>query len=1168
MTQPFVHLHVHTEYSLLDGISRVSDLAGRALELGMPAVALTDHGVMFAAIEFYRKVKQAGLHPIVGCEVYVARRDRFGRDPKLDKGPHHLVLLAKNNTGYKNLLRLASLAQLEGFYYRPRVDRELLSRYSEGLIALSACGSGEIPRALYSDRVEDARQSAIWMRDTFGGDFYLELQSHEGLPWLDKVNEKMVALSRELNIPLVATNDVHYVRVQDAEAQEILLCLQTNTTMTDPNRMKMGDSSYYLRSAEEMAALFPDLPEALENTLLIAGQCDLDLDSKEYHLPPFDVPEGCDAQSYLRSLCEKGLAERFPVVTDEVRRRLEHELAVIHQMGFDTYFLIVWDLCRFARERGIWWNVRGSAAGSIVSYSLGLTNLNPLEHGLIFERFLNPGRVSMPDIDLDFPDDQRQEMIDYTVRKYGQDHVAQIITFGTMGARAAIRDVGRVLDVPLPEVDRVARMIPAVPGKPVSLADALEQVAEFREVYDSTDYIRNLVDKAMKLEGVARHASTHAAGVIIADRPLMEYTALHRHTSGDENSVIDRITQFPMEILESIGLLKIDFLGLSTLTVLRKALELIKQRRGEDLDLAKIPLDDPAIYELLSSGQVMGLFQVEGSGMRRLLTDMRPTQFEHIVAAISLFRPGPMDFIPDYIARLHGEKPVEYRHDALRPILQETYGVCVYQEQIIRMATDLAGYTAGEADLLRRAVSKKKKEALLEQKEHFVDGAMSHSGLPRETAGQVFDDLENFARYGFNKAHAADYAVVTCQTAYLKAHYPVEYMAALLTVERHNTDKIGLLVSECRRMGIEVLPPDVNRSDVDFTIEDLPEGGKEAIRFGLVAVKNVGEGPVQTILEARRKDGPFGDVDDFCRRVDLRQVNRRALESLIKVGALDSFGHHRALFLSIVERMSGLSATSHQARSVGQISFFDTGAFDVPTGGSILYPLPEVEPVSQKEALGWEKELLGIYTSEHPLQHAMKALADNPDVVLCGQLGEEMANQKVTLVGVVGQMRVITTRKGDPMAFVQLADLQGSVEVVVFPKLYQQYQGLFQPDKVLLVSGRVDAEGREPKVICESVSNQITEYRPAGQGEAPPQSGPRHLHITIPPDADRERKIDWVGQVYELLCRREGRDTFSLYLDDNDRRVRIDFPNATTNYNPDLERRLIDILGADRVKVV
>ncbi|MER3513713.1 MAG: DNA polymerase III subunit alpha, partial [Chloroflexota bacterium] len=1003
----FVHLHVHTEYSLLDGLSRITPLVERAAELGQPALAITDHGVLYGAIEFYQAAQKAGIKPIIGMEAYLAPRSRFDREADRDRGTRHITLLAMDATGYRNLMKLASIAQLEGFYYRPRIDKEVLAQYAEGLIATSGCPTGEIPRLLQDGQVAQAREAAAWYREVFPGRFFIELQEH-GLPELADMNRQLVALARELHLPLVATNDVHYVNREDAEPQDILICIQTGTVVSDPNRMRMNNDSYYLKSAEEMAALFEELPEALDNTLRIAEMCNLEIEFGRYHLPPFDVPEGHTPETYLRALCEQGLQERYNPVTAEARARLDYELSVIHQMGFDTYFLIVWDLTRFARSQGIWWNVRGSAAGSIVAYTLGLTNLDPLKHKLIFERFLNPGRVTMPDIDLDFPDDQRDQLIRYAIEKYGQDRVAQIITFGTLGARAAIRDVARALDLPLPEADRLAKMIPAIPGKPMSIAEALESIDELKQAYESEDYIRRLLDTAQKLEGVARHASTHAAGVVIADRPLVEYVPLHRPTKGAAVGDIGVVTQYAMESVEAIGLLKVDFLGLSTLTVVRKACELIRERYGITYNLSNIPVDDPALYELLSSGTVLGVFQVEGAGMRRVLMEMRPTQFEHVVAVISLYRPGPLEYIPTYIRRMHGEEPVTYRHPKLEPILSDTYGICIYQEQIIQIASQLAGYSPGEADTIRKAVGKKIKEQLLKHREKFVNGAVEHSGIPREVAEAIFDDIEYFARYGFNRAHAADYAVLTCQTAFLKARYPLEYMTALLNVERNNTDKLGLLVVECRRMGIEVLPPDVNASRLEFTIEG------EAIRFGLGAIKNVGEGPVQTILAARAEAGPFRDLEDFCRRVDLRQVNRRALESLIKVGALRPFGH-RAQLLAALDRLLHLSASAHRAREIGQMSLFDAGPGDdaAPTGG-LLAELPPQDEVPRREMLAWEKELVGAYISEHPLERPMREL-QHVVTHYTSDLSEELDGQMVTLAGLVAWVRRHATKKGEAM---------------------------------------------------------------------------------------------------------------------------------------------------------
>ncbi|MBI1801301.1 MAG: DNA polymerase III subunit alpha, partial [Chloroflexi bacterium] len=841
----FVHLHCHSEYSLLDGLCRLKPLVKRAKDLSMPALALTDHGVLFGAIEFYRAAKEAGVKPIIGCELYVARRDMRDKDPEADKKSHHLVVLAENETGYRNLLQIASAAQLEGFYYKPRVDHAFLASHAEGLIALSSCKSGEVIRAVEAGLEEESRRLAAWHKEVFGPrNYFIELQHRDGLPEMAAVNRELLEIARELDVPVVATNDVHYIEPTDAATQELLLAIQTQTLLSDAKRMRMEGTDYYLRTPDEMASLFSGLPQALQNTLLIAERCNLNLDSKGYHLPVFDVPGGATPETYLRQLAESGLSQRYGLITPELRARLEYELGVIHQMGFDTYFLIVWDLVRYARERGIWYNIRGSAAASVVAYTLGITVLDPIANGLIFERFLNPGRVTMPDIDMDFPDDQRGGMIDYTVKKYGRDRVAQIITFGTLGAKAAIRDVARVTGVELNEADRVARLVPF--GPKVHLADCLTE-GELAGAYQNDERVRDLIDKALSLEGVARHASTHAAGVVIADRPLTEYVPLHRPTKEkDADAGLGVVTQYAMEDLEHIGLLKMDFLGLSTLTIMKRAVDLIEQTRGERIVIEQAPLDDSAIFELLSSGNVEGIFQVEGAGMRRALTSLQPTGFEDIVAVISLYRPGPMQFIDKFIARKHGKETITYVHPALEPILKDTYGILIYQEQIIQIMTDLAGYSAADADLVRRAVGKKKQEELLKHREGFIKGAQATAKLPAEIAGKVFEEIEYFANYGFNKAHAADYAVITCQTAWLKARYPVEYMTALLSVSRGDTGKIASYVGECIRLKIEVLPPEINQSALDFTVEKRGAKADEAsaIRFALGAIKNVGDGVV------------------------------------------------------------------------------------------------------------------------------------------------------------------------------------------------------------------------------------------------------------------------------------------------------------------------------------
>ena len=1173
----FVHLHVHSEYSLLDGLSNCKELAERAVELGMPALALTDHGAMYGAVQFYNACRDAGIKPIIGMEAYVAPRGRQDKDARLDRKPYHLVLLAQNDIGYHNLMRLATIAQLEGFYYKPRVDRETLAEHADGLIVLSGCGSSETSRLLRDGRLNEARRVIAWYRDLFPGRYYLELQEHD-IPELTQVNQHLVALASEFSLPLVATNDVHYARREEADIHDVLLCIQTGKTVTEPKRMRMDGDSYYLKSAKEMAALFPEAPQALANTLRIAETCQVELEFGHYHLPLFQVPEGHDAQSYLRYLCEEGLQRKYATITPEIRQRLDYELDIIHRMGFDTYFLIVWDLCRFSAEHGIWWNVRGSGASSIVAYSLDVTNLEPLQHGLIFERFLNLGRVTMPDIDLDYPDDQRDQLIRYTIEKYGQEQVAQIITFGTMGAKAAIRDTGRALDYPLSEVDRIARLVPT--GPKVKLDSALKEVSELREAYENEEHIRRLIDTARGVEGNIRHASTHAAGVIVSDVPLVEYAPLNRPTRGGEGSEIGVVTQYTMEELDELGLLKIDFLGLSTLTVMRRACELIRQRHGVTLNLNNIPTDDPVTYDLLSRGDVMGIFQVEGAGMRRVLIKMQPNQFDHVIATISLYRPGPMEYIDDYIDRLHGKKPIEYRHPSLELILRETYGIIVYQEQIIRILADIAGYTPGDADLVRKAVGKKKKTALLKHRASFVEGAMKHGGLPREIAEGIFDDIEYFARYGFNKAHGADYAVLTCQTAYLKAKYPVEYMTALLTVERHNTEKVGLLIAECRRMGIEVLPPDVNHSGLDFTIEEQSDG-TVAIRFGMGAIKNVGEGPVEAILAARQDKGDFRDLDDFCRRVDLRQVNRRALESLVKVGVLRSFGT-RSQLLPITDRIVGLSGSLHRARDVGQMSLFsEATGVRLVAEDALLPSLSQAPEVDQKEILAWEKDLVGVYISEHPLTQALIKLQDVV-TARAGVLSEETSGQQVVVAGMVQRVRRHTTKKGDEMAFVTLEDLQGTCDVVVFPRVWKQTKHLWQPERILVVSGKVDAGRRdEPNLLCNWAKTPDEVAIAAGPHRArkavappppPPASPqarpPRTIHVTLIRSGEQAQDVQKLHQIHSLLAENQGPDQFIIRLIGGaNGSVELAFPNETTRYCPELARELTAIVGTESVRL-
>lgn len=1078
----FVHLHVHSEYSLLDGFSNIKKLVQRAKEMDMPAVALTDHGTMFGVIDFYNAATAAGIKPIVGVESYLAPRGMSSRDPQYDKKATHLLLLAENQTGYSNLLKIASAAQLGGFYYYPRIDHEFLAQHSEGLICTSGCMSAEVPRLIQQGNIEAARKQLDWYYEVFGANnFFLELQQHD-IQELDNINKMLLDLGRRYEANFVATNDVHYINKEDARLQDILLAIQTGCLLSDPNRMRMTDNSYYLRSSQEMANLFGDVPEALSNTLLIAERCNIDLGFKGYHLPQFEVPEGYTAETYLRELCEAGVIRRYGARVNDsaVRQRLDYELGVIHQMGFDTYFLIVWDLCRYARNQGIWYNARGSAAGSIVAYTLDITMVDPIEHGLFFERFLNPGRISMPDIDLDFRDDRRAEMMEYTARKYGDDKVAQIITFGTLGARAAIRDVGRVMDIPLSEVDKVAKLVPNIPGKPVTIGQAVEEITEFNELYKSTPYLRDLIDTAKQMEGVVRNAGTHAAGVIITDRPVIEYLPLHRPTGNSAaESPVKTVTQFEMNILESLGLLKVDFLGLATLTIMARACDLIRERHGVELDLNNIPVDDPETYALMGRGETAGVFQVEGSGMRRYLMQMKPKELANVIAMVALFRPGPMDFIPGYIRRMHGEEPVEYRHPMLEPIFKETYGYPVYQEQLMFAAMRLAGYTAPEADDLRKAISKKLKEKLQKHRQKFISGSVKND-IAEDTAAAIFDDWEEFARYGFNKSHAVDYGVIAVQTAYLKVHYTVEYMTAVLSVAKNDTAKVALYAADCRRMGIAVEPPDVNASAWDFAIEDRPlqnpgEKAQSVIRFGLGAVKNVGQGPVDAILKARA-ESMFADLNDFARRVDLRLVGKRALESLVKVGALDRFGPRTAV-LEALDRLVAVSTSHFRAVESGQMSLFG-GSSGVEE--EISLPKASVE-ISRREILNWERELIGLYVSDHPLSPVMDVLTDAV-THFSAQLSDVSPNERVRVAGIITRVRHHQSKAGKPMGFVTIEDLQGTIDLVIFPRTWDKVAEIIDFDRIILVDGRVDAEGAEPKVLVDNIT---TEFKVTTSTESP-----------------------------------------------------------------------------------
>ena len=1148
--QPFVHLHVHSEFSLLDGLSRLDHLARRAKELNQPALALTDHGVMFGVMPFYQACKNHGVKPIIGIESYVAARGMTDRDPQLDRERTHLLLLAENQTGYLNLLQIASSAQLDGYYYRPRIDLDFLAAHSEGLICTTGCMAADIPRAIGNGDMTRAHALMGQYIDIFGPErYFIELQEHS-IPELTAINKTLMEMQPRYNLRFLATNDVHYTTPDEASPHDVLLCIQTGATVNESKRMRFSDQGYYLKSRAEMHRLFGHIPGALDNSLLIAEMCNVDLDTKGYHLPIFDVPEGYDAPSYLRQLCEEGLARKYGVEraqTDEkLRARLEHELRIIGGMGFDTYFLIVWDLCEYARRVDIWWNVRGSGAGSLVAYTLGITGIDPIGNGLIFERFLNPGRVSMPDIDLDYPDDRRSEMVEYAVNKYGQDKVAQIITFGTLGARAAIRDVGRALDVPLPEVDAVARLIPAIPGKPAKIDNVLDKDHEFYSAdleakVKSEPRIKELIDTARQIEGVARHASSHAAGVIISDKPLVQYVPLHRPTSGEAGlGGIRSISQWPMEIIEKIGLLKVDFLGLSTLTVMRKAAQLIEQRHGVRYSMDTIPYDIgmcgpdkdsdkgmEAAFDMLGRGDVLGVFQVEGSGMRKLMMEMKPRRFDHIIAAISLFRPGPMENIPEYIRRMHaalneGRDVAAYHAPELKPILQDTYGILVYQEQIIRIAAELAGYEPGEADMIRKAVSKKKRDLMDEHKAKFTAGAMAR-GFSQDVCDAIWGDIEFFARYGFNKAHAADYAVICCQTAYLKAHYPVEYITALLTVDHQDTEKVAKYVTDARHLGIAVAPPSINRSMLDFTIEDGAEaqgrkgaGGKgrkgervnpsatsgSLIRYGLAAIKNAGESAVQVIIDEREANGPFRNPVDLADRVDLRRVGKRALESMARVGVFDEWGS-RSCILEALDRMVGHSGSTHAAAEAGQMTLFGGNGGSAKIDVALLRPEKEIKPVDRREMLDWEKELIGVYLTEHPLEHR---LADLQEVVTArtGELDATWNGKPITLAGMVAGLRTLNTKKGQPMAFVTLEDLDGKIDLVMFPKVWAAHREMVQVNQIVVVRGTAQAEGESLSIIANSVQTKLTVAKDAAAARhiETEFSGKNSVSSGVPSDYD------------------------------------------------------------------
>jgi DNA polymerase-3 subunit alpha len=1046
----FTHLHLHSEFSLLDGLGRIGDLVDEAERLGFDSLAITDHGALYGAVAFYQACRAKGIKPIIGVETYVARRSMRDREGKADAQPFHLVLLATDLVGYRNLCRLMTDAHLDGYYYKPRIDREHLARYAQGLVGMSACLGGEIPKALESDDWDHARRLAGEYGDILGRDrFFLELQDH-GLAEQAALNPKLLRLAGETGLPLVVTNDLHYVHKAQAEAHDVLLCVGTGSNLDTPNRLRFETPEFYLKSTAEMFALFADQREAYRNTRRIAEMVDLELPLGQLRIPHFPVPDGETVESWLRAECEAGLVRRYGAITPALQERLDYELGVITSMGYAGYFLIVADFVRFAREQGIQTTCRGSAPGSIVTYTLGITPVDPIHYQLPFERFLNPDRVTMPDIDVDFEDGRRDEVISYVSRKYGADHVAQIITFGTMLARAAIRDVGRVLGQSYGDVDRIAKAVPNQLG--IRLDEALEISPHLRDMHDADPTVRRIIDFAKQLEGVARNASTHAAGVVISREPLTELMPLQKATNSDAT-----MTQYEMHGIEALGLLKFDFLGLSNLTILRAAGDLIREHRGVEIDLERIPLDDARTFELLASGETTGVFQLESAGMRRYIRELRPTSVYDLAAMVALYRPGPMDNIPAYIRRKHGQERVTYLHPLLEPFLERTYGIFVYQEDIMSAAVALGGFTGPEADTLGYAIRKKKSSVLRSMKDQFVAQA-AERGVRPETIDAVFKAFEPFERYGFNKAHATTYGLVAYQTAYLKANYTVEYMTSVLTAFRDKEEKVAAAIAECRRLGIEVLPPDVHASHLEFTVEG------EAIRFGLLAVKNVGQGAIESIIAARDESGPFRSFADFCGRVDLRLVNKRVLESLIKVGALNPLGHPAQLLLALDDVLAAAQADQRE-RASGQISFFDLAA--EPT--ALEAPLPEATEVPVRERLRWEKELLGLYLSDHPLGEVAERIGRFV-TAYSGELRDEsLDGQRIVVGGVVTGLRTVITKARATMAVATLEDLQGSVEVVVFPRLYEQTAPTWREGAILLVAGRIDHRGEEVSLLADLV---------------------------------------------------------------------------------------------------
>lgn len=1074
----FVHLHIHSEYSLLDGANRIKDLPVRAKELGMNAIAITDHGVMFGAIDFYKACKANGVKPIIGCEVYVAPRGRKDKEPKIDEKYNHLILLAKNNEGYKNLAKLVSLGFIEGFYYKPRIDKEILEKYHEGIICLSACLAGEVNQAILNNNIEEAKKVALWFKNLFGEDYYLEVQNN-GIKEQVLVNQKLVDLSRELNIPLVATNDAHYLKKEDAYNHEVLLCIQTGKKMTDEDRMRFDTDELYVKSPEEMIEYFKNIPEAIENTVKIAEKCNVEFEFGHTILPNYDVPEQYSTHyDYLESLTQAGLAKRYGQnITKEIQDRAQYELSVIKKMGYVDYFLIVWDYINYAKTHNIPVGPgRGSGAGSIVAYSIGITDIDPIKYNLIFERFLNPERISMPDFDVDFCYEKRDKVIEYVCDKYGKENVSQIITFGTMSARMVIRDVGRALDVPYAETDKLAKMIPN--ELHITIKKALEQNRELKELYENDATVKKLIEIAMALEGMPRQASTHACGIVITKEPVVNYVPLYMR----DNTIS---TQYIMTTLEELGLLKMDFLGLRTLTVIQDTIDLVKKDKCIEVEFDK-DMNDPKVYKLWQDGNSVGIFQFESQGMTNFMKELKPDCLEDIIAGVSLYRPGPMDQIPRYIANKKDPEHAVYTHPALKPILEVTYGCMVYQEQVMQIVRDLAGYSLGRADLVRRAMGKKKLDVMAKEREIFINGQLDENGnivvpgcvrngIDAESANKIFDEMAEFAKYAFNKSHAAAYAVVSYRTAYLKAYYPAEFMAATLNSFLGNLDKIPDYIEECKRLNIQILKPDINKSYTKFTVDN------EKIRFGLGSIKNVGTAAVDEIVEERTKNGEFKDFADFCERIKDLSVNKKCVESLTKAGAFDNFEQTRSTLIASYETIIDTISNSDKKSFDGQVSMFDLTPVENKKIDEIKYNYTILPEYAEKEMLFMEKEMLGIYISGHPLEkiksqielqttintYQMKKI--NSDIEETG-MSEFEDNQFVKYAGIVTSVKKKYTKTNKLMAFITVEDMYGPTEVIVFENCYQNCANILVEDSIILVEGRLSVrEDEDTKIVARDI---------------------------------------------------------------------------------------------------